>query len=558
MTAELLIGPVLRHVGRTDATVWVETSVPCTVEILGHGEPTWTVAGHHYALVEIAGLAPGSDTRYEVHLDGERTWPHEGRQAPSYIRTLADDGAVRLAFGSCRFATRLAADQLSRYGVDALDGLATRMMRQQPREWPTAMLMLGDQVYADHLSKHMRRRVQPRRPLGGAPHDQVADFEEYTWLYHESWTDPEVRWLLSNMPCFMIFDDHDVHDDWNTSDAWRVDMRAKPWWHERITSGLMTYWIYQHIGNLTPGELANDELYQQIRTAGGDGERPLREFAAAADEEVDGGRPTRWSYRRDFGDTRVVVIDSRCGRILDDTRKMVSDNEFDWITDSCRTDQRHLVLATSVPWLLAPPLDRLETLSERLASGDRGPRAQRFGEWARRAADLEHWAAFPESYQRLSSLVRRVADGRLAPSGTAPASVTVLSGDVHHGYAARVHWADGDPVAPVHQLTCSPMHNYIPLFMRGVFRALWSRALHGRPRVGSNDADWTLTDGPFFGNLVATLRMRRDEASVVIERGHRRGAHIDLYPIAERDLNELSQHAVPWCPEGGLDGRTAT
>ena len=34
----------------------------------------------------------------------------------------------------------------------------------------------------------------------------------------------------------MIFDDHDVHDDWNTSSAWLEEMRAKPWWDERITA----------------------------------------------------------------------------------------------------------------------------------------------------------------------------------------------------------------------------------------------------------------------------------------------------------------------------------
>jgi hypothetical protein len=34
----------------------------------------------------------------------------------------------------------------------------------------------------------------------------------YTWLYHESWQDPEVRWLLSTVPSAMIFDDRDVRD----------------------------------------------------------------------------------------------------------------------------------------------------------------------------------------------------------------------------------------------------------------------------------------------------------------------------------------------------------
>src|SRR5690242_4342421 len=99
----LLIGPLLRHVGPTDATVWVETDAPCQVEVLGATERTWTVGGHHYALVTITGLEPGTTNPYEVHLDGECVWPPiDSSRPPSQIRTQAEDGRVRIAFGSCR------------------------------------------------------------------------------------------------------------------------------------------------------------------------------------------------------------------------------------------------------------------------------------------------------------------------------------------------------------------------------------------------------------------------------------------------------------------------
>src|ERR1700710_1486271 len=101
----LLIGPVLRHVGSTDATVFVETDEPCTVEVLGAREHTWTASGHHYALVTVTGLEPGTAHPYEVHLDGEQAWPPiDTSRPPSRIRTLGDSGRVRLAFGSCRYS----------------------------------------------------------------------------------------------------------------------------------------------------------------------------------------------------------------------------------------------------------------------------------------------------------------------------------------------------------------------------------------------------------------------------------------------------------------------
>ena len=65
----------------------------------------------------------------------------------------------------------------------------------------------------------------------------------------------------------MIFDDHDVHDDWNTSEEWVEQMRAEPWWQQRITSALASYWIYQHIGNFPPAELECDPLLRQVMDA---------------------------------------------------------------------------------------------------------------------------------------------------------------------------------------------------------------------------------------------------------------------------------------------------
>ena len=114
----------------------------------------------------------------------------------------------------------------------------------------------------------------------------------------------------------MIFDDHDLIDDWNTSAAWVADMRATPWWQKRVTSGLMSYWVYQHLGNLTPAELEMDKTYAAVRSAP-DGTETLRAFATKADADP---ASVRWSYRRDFGRTRLVMVDSRAARVLEEQR----------------------------------------------------------------------------------------------------------------------------------------------------------------------------------------------------------------------------------------------
>ena len=524
----LVIGPLLRHVGHSDATVWVETDRPATVEVLGHAERTWEAGGHHVALVCIEGLPAGATTTYDVRLDGARVWPeaHDPRPAPR-IRTLDPARPLTVVFGSCRYARPDAVADDNHFDADALDTYAKRMAARPEGQWPDALLLLGDQVYADEPTAGTRARIRARRDVREAPGEQVKDFEEFTWLYEESWTDPDVRWLLSTIPSSMIFDDHDIADDWNTSAQWRRDMQATSWWEERVVGGLASYWVYQHLGNLAPQALARDELYQRVRTEGGDVLPLLREFAAAADREADGRKGAQWSYRRDLGDVRLLVIDSRCGRMLDEgDRSMVSEAEFRWIEEQVAGDYDHLLVGTSLPWLLARALHDVESWNEALAAGSRGPRLARWAERMRRAADLEHWAAFRESFDRLAELFACVGRGEHAGSGgVPPATVCVLSGDVHHAYAAR---AQMDPAvrSAVWQLTCSPVHNYVPRVMQLAFRLAWSRAaervtrflLNRVARVPPQPLTWTREAGPFYGNEIATLTLDGRAARLLLER----------------------------------------
>ena len=78
---KLVLGPLLRYVGETQATVWVETDAAAQVEVVvspggvRSRAPTFRVEDHHYALVLIEGLEPERVYEYEVRLDGEPVWP---------------------------------------------------------------------------------------------------------------------------------------------------------------------------------------------------------------------------------------------------------------------------------------------------------------------------------------------------------------------------------------------------------------------------------------------------------------------------------------------------
>ncbi len=530
MTARLLLGPLLRHVGTTTAAVWVQADRPAEVEVLGCRASTFTVCGQHYALVEVSGLDPGSTRTYQVHLDGELAWPLPGSPWPdSRIRTRGSGAVVRVVFGSCRRAK--SENPAKAEGVDALDVHARRMADTAPEDWPDALLLLGDQVYADDPTPQTRRWLESRRDTSAPPGYEVADFAEYVRLYQDSWSDPEIRWLMSTVPTAMIFDDHDVRDDWNTSRAWRDQITAHSWWPKRIWGALAAYWVYQHIGNLPSRERHADPTWRAVQDADGDVWPVLQEMADAADADPSA---IRWSFRWDVDGVRVVVVDTRCGRILTEGRRtMLDDAQFSWVENAVSEDAHdadHVLVGSSLPWLLAPAIHDLQSANEVACA-----RGSALGERLRQGFDLEHWAAFRSSFDRLTALLQQVAAG-----SDAPATISVLSGDVHHSYVAQATFNGAAQGSPVYQLVCSPVNNSVPLYATALLRVSWfgplaglARSVARRYRVPDPTLSWRLLSGPTFGNAVATLVFSKRRAQLVLETI---GRHGQLEPASRIEL----------------------
>lgn len=525
---DLLLGPILRYCSETEATVWVETDGPCEVEILGHSEPTFRVDGHHYALVCVGGLEPASRYEYEVRLDGELRWPEPGSELPpSAIRTVDGDRSLDICFGSCRVAvpheppfTEPKDETEMGHEVDALWVLAHQMAAGDREEWPDQLFLLGDQVYVDEGSPKTRRKIRERRGTETPPFEEVTDFEEYTWLYQESWEEPLIRWLLSTVSVSMLWDDHDMSDDWNISRSWLAEMRQRSWWHRRVIGCFASYWIYQHIGNLSPRELAENEIYQQVR-----GNQTAQEVIFPWTNRIQSSSEgTRWSFYRDFGRTRAIFIDARAARVLEeDKRAIVDDEEWEWIVAHTEGDFDHLIVCTTIPWLLSPAFARIEAWNERLIEGNAWGRPSAWvSEKLRRGVDFDHWPAFGESFAKLRDLLHETSRGR---RGRAPASIVVLSGDVHHAYLAEAAFPGSAERSPVYQAVCSPYRNPLDENERRVVRWGFSRPLTavadllaraaGTPDPGVR---WRTVEGPHFDNQVGTLEIDGRGAKVRLDK----------------------------------------
>jgi hypothetical protein len=203
---------------------------------------------------------------------------------------------------------------------------------------------------------------------------------------------------------------------------------------------------------------------------------------------------------------------------------MLDESEWSWLEQQATGDFDHLLLATSLPWLLSPAMHHLEAWNEAVCAGAWGGAAARVGESIRTGLDLEHWAAFNESFERLAEIQRAVGAGE---RGEPPATIVTLSGDVHHAYLSEVAFRRGSGVrSAVYQAVCSPMRNPLDHRERRAINAMMTRpallAMRTLSRAaGVPDASvrWRPVDGgPWFDNQVASLNVEGRSIDLEIEK----------------------------------------
>ena len=365
--------------------MWVETDSPCTVEVLG--------LPRAHLDRRRPPLRPGRASRGWRRAPARRTtsgwtarWSGRRRTRdapPSRIRTLGP-GPAAAARRSAPAATPppppSASD--SKFDADALDAYAARMARSRPRtSGPTRCCCSATRSTPTR---------PPRAPGGGSAHaatsptppgDAGARTSRSTPGSTTSrWSDPEVRWLLSTVPSSMIFDDHDVRDDWNTSAAWRREMQATPWWEERIIGGAVVV-----LGLPAPGQpLPADAGRGRRSTSGSARTTATPSRCCASSPRRPTRRPTGTRGRSGrtgatsggvaaAGDRLPLRADARQRRPLDGVRGRVRAGSRSRLAG----DYDHLLVGTSLPWLLPRALHDLESWNERARARDARPPAGR-------------------------------------------------------------------------------------------------------------------------------------------------------------------------------------
>jgi hypothetical protein len=274
----------------------------------------------------------------------------------------------------------------------------------------------------------------------------------------------KVRRALANMPTYMIFDDHEITDDWfmNRRFCQKVvpnDPGSPNGLGMRIIlNGLTAYALCQGWGNTsTPGVdgdvssvLSKFATWQAasfppsgnslsgLRDVLGLPTGPLQD--APNDTTVTllpiASNAVRWNYSGSWASHELIVVDSRTRRGY--TADALADAAL--IAESAIHGQVGLpfdpALEDKVSFVVVPgPIDGAEPVLETLQSKALSFEGMTF------SLDVETWKGDRTAFERLLS--------ELAIRGQRNRRYVVLSGDVHHGFARRFqYWAPQPPTDP--------------------------------------------------------------------------------------------------------------
>jgi len=351
-------------------------------------------------------LAPGL-TGYLNWLGSYLTGRQEQIPGVPPLGTLGDGGRERWIRDQARFTSPHAANHLMTFGEYA----ALYLMAFSDTPWPADVGELTTEA-----------------GLAAGPAVRRGRAEE---LARARAALPAVRRALANVPTYMIFDDHDVTDDWNLTARWRDRVRASPAGRRIVANALAAYWAFQGWGN-DPGQFGPEFTDTICGHLADGGQGPAARF-----DDVLWGFD-RWSFS--CPTTPVTVcLDTRTQRAYDSPEggaRLIGPAGFDRIaclvegSGHDRTQPLLLVSATPVCGL------ELAERRQKFLAGKVGPYRIDFEGWHSNLRGLTDLMDFLARRLRLTAAV-------------------VLSGDVHYGMTVDVRFTVGDTTIHLAQLVSS-------------------------------------------------------------------------------------------------------
>ncbi|MGB0893222.1 MAG: alkaline phosphatase D family protein [Parashewanella sp.] len=244
----------------------------------------------------------------------------------------------------------------------------------------------------------------------------------------------QVRRLMAHIPTYMIFDDHDITDDWNLTAKWEQAAYEHPFSKRILGNALIAYTLFQGLGN-APKKF--EHIQPQLTAMFASPE--LKNHDQLIDILL---RFEDWHYHLNTS-PKLVVLDTRTRRWRSESNLAKPSGLLDW--EALMEFQHELVGQDKVIIVSAAPMfgvKLIETI-QRIATF--------FGQEL--AVDAENWMAHPGAAECLLNIFRH---------RKTPQEFVILSGDVHYSFAYDVHLRFNSSSPNIYQICCSGIKNQFP------------------------------------------------------------------------------------------------
>ncbi|PYF84825.1 PhoD-like phosphatase [Marinomonas alcarazii] len=553
---QVLAGPLLRRMTTERLTIWLMTTESVVVDLtlfqddkmLFTYKSTQVADSHtqlkvgdnlYIQLLDIpldTALPAQCPIHYDLRLNdtGWSEWAEDlvypGQKLPFFV---LQPKIKNILHGSCRKPHHPSQDGLLR--VDSL------LQNTDPKEWPSVLMMSGDQIYADdvaapllcvihQLIPHLGIRAEAfdcididnsdelhtdsphyyaresllpendtnrslieqffggvRKPVftTDTAHNHLISLAEMLSMYALVWsptgwdiafTDtswmepaglseaqkdsfakqvvilkefakglPKVRRALAHIPVAMIFDDHDVTDDWNLTAAWEKTAYNHPFSTRIIGNALFAYLLCQGWGNSPesfPKELLNNCQLALNHLGESDHDELVQELLGFSE----------WNYTWQT-EPPLVVLDTRTQRWRSEKSIENPSGLMDW---EALTDLQHQLKGLDAVVLVSPaPIFGVKLIES----------IQRVFTWFGKPlmVDAENWMAHPGSAYTLMNMFRH---------NKTPKNFVILSGDVHYSFVYDIQLRGVKRGPDLWQITSSGLKNEFPGKLLDVFDRL--------------------------------------------------------------------------------------
>lgn len=308
----------------------------------------------------------------------------------------------------------------------------------------------------------------------GAADNHLISFSEYFGLHllcwnPENWHDSvysqmgisgnRIRRLLANIPTYMMFDDHDITDDWNINQSWQDTVQQDSLTRRVVSNGLAAFFLCQGWGNNPDAYDArfinNIQAYLDNLSA------PSEDHSQAFESQL--WNFHQWSFSVPTNPA-IIALDTRTSR-----RHRGKGRVSGLINDDSFVSLKQL-------W------DESQSPSDLILISPSPVLGQEFIEWIQQlmakvgkisTVDAEFWRGDKATFNQLMTTLSETLKLNRC---------VILSGDVHHSYAfkGRLKHSAGETI--IQQFTCSALRNRSPAWDFMFSQKKLDTANYGVPR----------------------------------------------------------------------------